>query len=297
MAIMDQVEQLFSSSELLFFNYWRSLPFSMPSSLGPLRLCLVLCALAQFSLQVDVMIGGKRWVFSDEYGNIEVWSAGCENLQPGECCMKPPGLAINPGFVVFTGLQDLDIAFLWKARLLSPPDTFPVQATHGCSGDSFRSQMGGPSWTYRWGSAWANDNPADEAVRNPNAAGANYLRLPPRLPPTEKEVDWLGMEGMKGFVWDSGKWFKDQVQYAPMFVGSGGSKRSLKRDSTILPGPQISKNKSMFKGGTFYASQTQKGRYVDWITINGTNFTDGGRGNLKYTNVAGLTLDLNSTTT
>ncbi|KAI4246828.1 MAG: hypothetical protein LQ352_006304, partial [Teloschistes flavicans] len=180
-----------------------------PPLILPLRLLLFLALFIETAWQVDVTIGGKRWLFSDEAGNFQIWTAGCHDLQPGECCMKPPGLLLDPGFVVFTGLQDLDIAFLWKTRLLSQPGAFPVVADEACSGDSFRSQVGGPTWTYKWG---AND-PSNGNDPAPRAAGANYLRLPPKLPPSSTEVDWLGMEGLGGFVWDKGTWSSSSKNY------------------------------------------------------------------------------------
>ncbi|KAL8706510.1 MAG: hypothetical protein Q9201_000442 [Fulgogasparrea decipioides] len=267
---------------------------TMHLTLSRFEILLVLLALVKSTVQVNVMIGGKRWLFSDEYGNVDVWTGGCRELHPGECCMKPPGLAIDPGFVVFTGLQDLDIAFLWRARMLSPPEELPPRAIQGCSGENFRSQIGGPSWTYRWG----NNNPFGPADPNPRAAGANYLRLPPKLPPDPTEVGWLGIEGIKGFVYGGGRWFSKQAGYSSSVTGPGSLEDFLpKRERIGCPGPQISKSRSLFKGGTFYASATQRGRYVDWITINGTNFTDGGLGDLQYKSNAGLTLDLNRTKT
>ncbi|KAL8688587.1 MAG: hypothetical protein Q9218_005535 [Villophora microphyllina] len=256
------------------------------------RYFFLILALVDFSLQVDVVIGGKRWLFTDEHGNVEIWTAGCHDLQPGECCMKPPGLIIDPGFVLFTGLQDLDVAFLWKMRLLSPPGEWPVQAHEACSGDSFRSQVGGPTWTYKWGAS----DPSNAKDPNPRAAGANYLRLPPKLPPSATEVDWLGMEGLEGFVYDKGKWIADQ-QYASIIVGPGGSNPLPKRKEVKCPGTQISKNRSVFRGGTFYASPAKRGRYADWVCTNGTNFTNAGLGGLKYTDKAGRVLDLDFTAT
>ncbi|KAL8864485.1 MAG: hypothetical protein Q9174_007335, partial [Haloplaca sp. 1 TL-2023] len=141
------------------------------------------------SIQVSVTLSGIRWLLADENGNKEVWTAGCADLQPGECCMKPPGIGLDPGFVVFQGLQDFDIAFLWKARILSEPNAFPINALEACSGEVERSHVGGGdaggstgvgsdnkaatavagpgSWVYRWGSTWPDGH---EAKANPQAS-------------------------------------------------------------------------------------------------------------------------------
>ncbi|KAL9580434.1 MAG: hypothetical protein Q9212_004493, partial [Teloschistes hypoglaucus] len=95
-----------------------SLQPNPPRSIIPLLplLLLLLIIHIQSTDAVSVTIGGKRWLFADIHGNTQLWTFGCHDLAPGECCLKPPGLLLDPGFVTFTGLQDLDIAFLWKTR-------------------------------------------------------------------------------------------------------------------------------------------------------------------------------------
>ncbi|KAL8946481.1 MAG: hypothetical protein Q9183_007899, partial [Haloplaca sp. 2 TL-2023] len=159
----------------------------------PILFILILFLISP-SFQVSVTLSGVRWLFADENGNNEVWTAGCTDLQPGECCMKPPGLALDPGFVIFQGLQDFDIAFLWKTKILSEPGTFPANALEACSGEVERSHVGGGggsggvgvesdakaatavagpgTWVYRWGTTWPDGH---EAKGNPQASGANYL--------------------------------------------------------------------------------------------------------------------------
>ena len=63
------------------------------------------------------------------------------------------------------------------------------------------------------------------------------------------EVDWLGVEGLKGLVWGGGWWFANNAgcsQAVPELL--------LKRQQHGLSAPQISNSKSVLKGGTFYAT-------------------------------------------
>ncbi|KAL8932751.1 MAG: hypothetical protein Q9216_006693 [Gyalolechia sp. 2 TL-2023] len=246
------------------------------------RSCIVLVlALTLPTLAVNVLLGGTRWHFKDYFGGTSVWTAGCSNLRPGECCLKPPGLIIDPGFTTFTFLSDLDIAFLWQTRHLSPARQ---RTARGCSGLPFRTHMGGTSWTYQW----SNSNPFKDGEASPRVAGASYLRLPPRLPPDEEESVWLGVEGLKGFVWGGGKWF----------VGSSLlPKRQDVESNVSFPGPQISKNRSFFKGGTLFAQESEKGRWVDWFEINGTKYElveqeDVHSADLRYRDGRGIASDL-----
>ncbi|KAL8803013.1 MAG: hypothetical protein Q9182_003439 [Xanthomendoza sp. 2 TL-2023] len=240
---------------------------------------LLLSAFVNPSFQVHVMIGGTRWTFANYFGDVVSWVAGCSNLPPGECCIKPRGLIIDPGFVYFADLENLDIAFVWSDRRLSWWRT-----TDGCSGIPFRSQVGGPTWNYKW----ANRNPFLESQGEARAAGASYLRLPPKLPPDPTEVNWLGVEGIKGLVWGGGKWFASEP-------GQTHAGLVWKRQSGSPPASQISRNKSVLKGGTFYAVPPPRGRYIDWITINGTNYTSNVADDLKYRSEAGRVLNLNVT--
>ena len=128
-------------------------------------------------------------------------------------------------------------------------------------------------------------------------AGASFLRLPPRVPPDGRESVWLGVEGLRGFVWGGGKWFA---------AGSSGKldmlpKRKKRREQGFSeefpPGPQISKNRSLFRGGRFRARAPERGRYVDWVVVNGTNYTlhGGGGRELVYSSDSGSVLDFNLT--
>ncbi|KAL8782559.1 MAG: hypothetical protein Q9213_005284 [Squamulea squamosa] len=217
----------------------------------------------------------------------EGWPLGARRVvqrrRGGECCATPPGLILDPGVVHFYHLQNLDIAFLWRDRRLSWWFA-PTRMAHSCSGIPFRSKVGGPSWTYNWYALNREDIT--------QATGASFIRLPPKIPPDADEVNWLGVEGLKGLVWGGGQWFANQAGYP-----RGVSGFMVERQNHGPPGPQISRSRSMLRGGTFYATPPSKGRYIDWVTINGTNYTHEGEGDLTYKNAAGRVLDLNATTT
>lgn len=46
--------------------------------------------------------------------------------------------------------------------------------------------------------------------------------------------------------------------------------------------------------GTVYATAPSLWRYPDFIMVNGTNYTDDGRGDLVYRNETGVILDLDT---
>ncbi|KAI4105081.1 MAG: hypothetical protein L6R37_002885 [Teloschistes peruensis] len=284
----------------------------LPSS--PLPLLILLLLLLTLSPTpahtVSVTIGGKRWLFTDVHGNTQLWTFGCHNLAPGECCLKPPGLLLDPGFVTFTGLQDLDIAFLWKMQLLSEEGAWPVEAREGCEGESFRSVVGGAEgqergrWEYKWNGRRSNSDPSgdtEDGQPNPRVAGANYLRLPPKLPPSSAEVNWLGMEGLGGFVWDKGRWLcPDQLLSAfTTGFGSGLRRRGGKGKGTGETGQQISKNRSVWRGGRFVARRMgrERGRWPDWVGVGGKNYSNivEGEGGVRYRDAEGKVLVFNGT--
>ncbi|KAL8771266.1 MAG: hypothetical protein Q9209_003171 [Squamulea sp. 1 TL-2023] len=249
----------------------------------PLSFSFLCLFLFKQTLQVNVILSGSLWTLANILGHQQFWAGGCINLPPGECCAAPPSLILDPGVVYFTDLQNLDIAFLWKERRVSWWFA-PMRIAHSCSGIPFRSKLGGPSWRYHWFGL--------DQADSTRAAGASYIRLPPKVPPDPNEVNWLGVEGMKGLVWGGGHWFANQAGYP-----RGVSGFMVQRQNYEPPGPQISRSRSVLRGGNFYATMPSKGRYIDWVTINGTNYTHNGEGDLFYTNAAGRVLDLNATAT
>ncbi|KAL8738399.1 MAG: hypothetical protein Q9181_000821 [Wetmoreana brouardii] len=128
------------------------------------------------------------------------------------------------------------------------------------------------SWRYEW--AYSNNS-------RYGPSGASYIRLPPRLPPDQTEVDWLNVEGMRALVWGGGNWF----------TGASSGLSLRKRAATQWPGPQISKNRGFYKGGSFYATSPPMMRSPDFITANGTRFTAGGTDGSVYKDAAGNILD------
>lgn len=97
-------------------------------------------------------------------------------------------------------------------------------------------------------------------------------------------------------MWGGGKWFANAEGY-PSSVANLLPKRQGMKSNITFPGPQISKNRSLYKGGTFLAQESEKGRWVDWIEINGTRFDlvkreDVHNADLRYRDGTGTVLDL-----
>ncbi|KAL9593148.1 MAG: hypothetical protein Q9219_007662 [cf. Caloplaca sp. 3 TL-2023] len=236
---------------------------------------------------VSVILGGTRWLYKDYFGGTTSWTAGCTSLLPGECCLKPPHLIIDPGFTTFTSLSDHDIAFLWQSRPLQTQ--VQMRTARGCSGTPFRSHMGGPSWTYQWG----NPNPFSDAEAVKRVAGASYLRLPPKVPPDGRESVWLGVEGLKGFVWGGGQWFFNGQGYGSGDLGWQFPRRD--GGGVVFPGPQISRNWGVWRGGRFWAESPRRGKWVDWVQVNGSRYVDSEGEGARYRSAEGGILDFNNT--
>ena len=258
----------------------------MLTSSSCLYITFLFLSIINLSEQVSVLLGGTlvQWrlaIFSILCGSIESWHAGCKDLRPGECCSIPPGSFIDPGMMIAEDLQPLDIAFLWQTRRVSW-----LQRADACSGTPFRSHVGGSQWKYTWNTQEPSGEQEDTAI-----TGVSYIRLPPKVPLDPSEVDWLATEGMRGLVWGGGKWFANQVGYP---LSTKTVLRQRKREFDVH-GPQISNNMALFKGGTFYATAPPRQRRVDWMAINGTNYTHHGSNDPVYANDAGIVLDLNTT--
>ncbi|KAL8697150.1 MAG: hypothetical protein Q9201_007285 [Fulgogasparrea decipioides] len=194
----------------------------------------------------------------------------CSNLLPGECCAQQR-IAHPYISVVFRNLQVGDIAAVWQRERRAPGS----QALIGdCSGTTMETAMTPGYWSYQW--AYSADSPY-------GPSGASYIRLPPRLPPDQTEVDWLNVEGMKALAWGGGKWLAGTPS------GLNLRKRAAK---TQWPGPQISKNRGFYRGGKLYATSPPRMRSPDLITVNGTKFRAEGTDGSVYKDAADNMLDL-----
>ncbi|KAI4110699.1 MAG: hypothetical protein LQ338_008367 [Usnochroma carphineum] len=194
---------------------------------------------------------------------------------PGECCSHPPNLI--PVRVDFDNLQVGDVSVVWQRRQHQPNTG---ESIGNCLGSILESRATPGSWSYY--------SLVSLIGFGNEPCGASYIRLPPRLPPDEMEVDWLGVEGMKALVWGGGRWFSGAKSKRGVL---GGRQTVSSYDKTVQwPGPQISKNRAFYMGGSFTATSPPRARFPNLTTVNGTQYhADGTDG----TDGAGNTLDLN----
>jgi len=154
-----------------------------------------------------------------------------------------------------------DIGAIWAIRDQGG------QFVRGCSGQITGTRVGP---IRRW------DLRLNTEFHPASFSGASYISLPKSLPPSEADSQWLTAEGLRGLVWGGGKWFANQVGPSSL------SSQPFRRKRGV-----ISENK-----GTVYATAPSLWRYPDFIMVNGTNYTDDGRGDLVYRNETGVILDL-----
>ena len=81
-------------------------------------------------------------------------------------------------------------------------------------------------------------------------------------------------EGLRALVWGGGQWFANQAGASTL--SQVHSKRGI-----------VSANK-----GTAYITAPFRWQYPDLIAVNGTNYTDDGRGDLVYRSEDGMMLNL-----
>lgn len=203
----------------------------------------------------------------------------CHGLLPGQCCTAPRTVfrSFSAHVVTFEDLTVWDIAAIWRFRTVpTARDGFLVSRSYtGCSGEVWKSRTGPGTWEWK---IW--DDP-DQGVRLTPATGASYIEMPRAVPPDEKRSAWLSAEGVYGLVWGGGKWFSSPAASRTLGYAAGISPRSrLRRDV-----------RSEAKG-TVHAGRPPRWIYPTVIRVNGTNYTDGGAGNLVYKDGAGVALNL-----
>ncbi|KAL8734089.1 MAG: hypothetical protein Q9181_003318 [Wetmoreana brouardii] len=187
----------------------------------------------------------------------------CPNIPPGVCCSlgnQPLALIRR---VTFHHLTIFDIAAVWGGR---PRDDYYRHGIAGCSGTLKESGRGPGVFEYEQLFA--------------GVSGASYIRLPQALPPGQNTVSALDIEGILGLVWGGGRWF---VSTAADRLLSGGSRSLSRKGRRDIRSPEK---------GTVYARPPRRAVYPTFITVNGTEYSDGGAGNLIYTDETGKTLDL-----
>ncbi|KAL8737988.1 MAG: hypothetical protein Q9181_001170 [Wetmoreana brouardii] len=200
----------------------------------------------------------------------------CSNIPPGACCETPD--RASPGFrtVTYYGLTALDIAAIWHSNLGDVYAMFHADDVVGCSGTVLESGIGQVGeWTW-------NATLTRPGQYIPDLAhGASYLSLPESLPPAPDAVPALTIQGLLGFVWGGRRVVVDlEAKRLPGGLTSYPHSRKVRRGI-----------RSSLKG-TVYARPPRKVMYPSSMTINGTEYSDGGAGNFMYKDAAGNTLNL-----
>ena len=130
--------------------------------------------------------------------------------------------------------------------------------------------------------AWVYD--ANSGPVNPHVDGASYIKLPTTYPPSQTESNWMAAEGLLALVSGGEKWFKlglVSLSFGGLNLGAGGSGNRRRRRGIVLA-----------TTGQIYVEAPPTWTYPQVVNVNGTDFSDGGKGNLFYTNAAGEVLNL-----
>ncbi|KAL8849415.1 MAG: hypothetical protein Q9221_005587 [Calogaya cf. arnoldii] len=152
------------------------------------------------------------------------------------------------------------------------------------------------SWTFKW--RWSNLVPItiDNVEANARdsrypAAGASYIRMPQQLPNkvSGNKYDWIGATGIRALAWAGGSW-----------IASRDSSRVTKRQESWNTAPkppapenwQISMSEGIWGGGKVYYTSPPASRLPDLMEVDGKNYSDGGRGDLRYQSDDGVILNL-----
>lgn len=107
------------------------------------------------------------------------------------------------------------------------------------------------------------------------ATGASYIKLPQKFPPTGADSQWLEAEGIKALILGGRKWVP-------------GSETGL----VVSPKSRMRRDIVSRLRGTAYITPPSRWRYPDTITVNATEYDDGGLGSLIYVSASGETLNL-----
>ena len=217
----------------------------------------------------------------------------CTNKPPGECCKPrpppanlPPEMAAifpQPHFrrVIFTSIGHSVLAIAWVPR----------GHVSGCYGIPKETHWGGGSWVY--------DLPAGDA--DTRLSGANYIRLPPKVPPEPTDSPWLWAEGMLAAVWGRGgpnSFFTGTPAERARANLLAAAERQLQGSSGFGGGMRKRREKRTPNGniisaqkGVIFCKEPTQAAWADTIVLNGTEFKAEGPGSDIYRSVDGATLD------
>ena len=161
-----------------------------------------------------------------------------------------------------------DIGAVWGART-TPEGNFRT----GCSGTVVDTRRGPGDWQWRGietGSEWRP------------ATGAQYVSLPKRLPPDPAASRWMSMQGILEMAYGGGKWFTTPAAEKLCPPATGRPQKGLKGRRDI---------RSPLKGD-LCIGPAPRWKYPELVVVNGSKYSDAGRGDLMYADANGNALDL-----
>ncbi|KAL8920686.1 MAG: hypothetical protein Q9172_004400 [Xanthocarpia lactea] len=224
---------------------------------------LLLLLLVTITHQVDIII---------RYQYFMRTVAICPRQQPGICCRAPPIASSEQGRP-FPSLAGDAISF----QHLLPGDIAAVFQTGyrnsltyaGCTTNILATRHGPGTFSY----TRVHDGRPESGI-----GGGSFISLGRvQLPPDAQSIGALVFEGVLGLVWGGGQWFASAV--------------AQHRFGSSLPKVRRRGIRSERKG-MVYAQPPARWVYPTVIEVHGTNYSDGGMGNLVYKNMYGAALNL-----
>ena len=195
----------------------------------------------------------------------------CPNLAPGQCC-RSLGIAQGSEAVHILHLHAMYLAMIWDQRIPNGNLDNNVSPIRGCSGRPAETRTGPGDWHF------TPIGPQYLDRFNFGVHGASYIILPPGVPIDPTTSILQAAQGGIAAMWGGGKWFANH----------GAS------TSSIIPRSTAKRNIISALKGTYYWTTPPRWTWPTFVTVNGTQYTDNGVGNLEYQSVTGETLDLTS---
>ena len=222
---------------------------------------------------VDIVMTYLRFGIS-HWINVAV--ATCPAIPPGICCealrnRPAPGSRFVEDqiyHVTFSGMLAGDIGAVW-----GPRRTPEGNLRAGCSGTVLDTRRGPGDWQWRGleaGQEWQS------------ATGAQYISLPERLPPDPTSSRWMSVQGILRMAYGGGNWFTTPAAERLCGPAMRGLRKRLNERRDI---------RSPLKGD-LCVGPAPSWRYPELVVVNGSDYSDAGRGDLVYTDAKGNVLDL-----
>lgn len=197
----------------------------------------------------------------------------CPNLPPGQCC-RSLGLESGSEVVLVQDLMELHMAAIWDQRATNPNPNNQFAGIQGCSGVPAEYKFGPGNWYF----APFSPEYQNQGLFPFGAHGASYFKFPQSLPEDPAESRMAHAEGFGAFSHGGSRWFIDKAIFG----------------SNVIPRSLTRKRRRSHLEGTAYIIGPTTWTWPTFITVNGTEYTDGGVGDLIYKSRNGETLDLTS---